>query len=400
MPASSSEHEIVIDGAIDNITVVLDRSSRVPLINQLLDPIEAHLTKEAGLMSDYSALRDRVDASTVSALIFGAVREVQEKLDARKARDDLSEGAPELSSFGEEVRLAFEGNFVEEAMARDDGFEALGDEVRSLAGRPDDIDEQIRAIAQEEGIELEREDIDGNLEGWSELIIEDAVTSADTYSIDDVIADAGGSIRLVYVAQSMPGAGHDDPPISFRKNYSTADGVVPDDQFQAFLDMINLSAWHYVREVARTCDVDLLDPEQSEDAEQWQELVEGHAPDLMRPPAVSPAGAIEIVENSYSWCNPTFVADVPIDVLMKLEKDSEMLIQGGQVGLHDFVNGAGHVMSPEGPLRLPGDLSLWFPENESIDDVYGMTKQAYEAEIKIYEESPQVSLPLAPEPGR
>lgn len=100
---------------------------------------------------------------------------------------------------------------------------------------------------------------------------------------------------------------------------------------------------------------------------------------------------IEVIDNSYSCVVPTVFAKVRLRSLLLRDITQPFSLSVAQVGLHDFVNGAGYFETAKNTVIQPNDFSYTIgkPYRYGVDEVYGFSGHAVCAEII---QMPEVSL--------
>lgn len=107
--------------------------------------------------------------------------------------------------------------------------------------------------------------------------------------------------------------------------------------------------------------------------------------DIDRPMVVDMETLFTILDNASYGGVPCFVARVPIKDILGGQLNGPFKVTGGQIGVHDFINGSGYVDTLAGELII--DPSKGKLTTRSIDDVYGMVGSAYKADIEKVEVS-------------
>jgi hypothetical protein len=135
-----------------------------------------------------------------------------------------------------------------------------------------------------------------------------------------------------------------------------------------------------------------LDLPYSYSRDQWNAMVRklSMGKDVSRPSALTMESLREIVENcSGSADVPCFVMHARIADVLAGKFDGPVLADGGLIGLHDFMNGAGHLLKTDAPVLLDPAAGAWSAKiwGYSVDDVYGMTSQAFKATVEPTEAS-------------
>lgn len=297
----------------------------------------------------------------------------------------------------QQIEEAFEDSRVS---ASDSAYESFGGSF------DDDLSEALVESLQEFEDEygIEKEKILESLCQWDveemaslSEYFRDTVTEAleenDTTSINDFF-DSIGKIPMLYT--TIHDDNMHDSMVECRNNTGDVATIVPDHKFEAFLKMINMPPVVFAKAAKDDYDVDYL--ANSEDKEQWQELLDKSLVELginpKRKPAVTPEMAVELIDNMTSGYGlPTFGVNLTVDQIIDMNKDKHFLFtEGGQIGLHDYINGAGHMETATGPVLLPQDINQWHqadgPETlgyYDFNDCYGMMTSAFNADVKTVE---------------
>lgn len=101
--------------------------------------------------------------------------------------------------------------------------------------------------------------------------------------------------------------------------------------------------------------------------------------DLDKPAVVDMDTLFTILDNATYGGVPCFSARVPVKDILNGALDKPFKVTGGQIGVHDFINGSGYVDTLQGELTI--DPSKGKISTSSIDDVYGMVGSAYNVDI-------------------
>lgn len=117
------------------------------------------------------------------------------------------------------------------------------------------------------------------------------------------------------------------------------------------------------------------------DIAEWNSTVEEviGGKDIDRPTVVDMDTLFTILDNASYGGVACFVARVPIKDILGGQLNGPIKVTGGQIGVHDFINGSGYVDTLRGELII--DPSKGKITTRSIDDVYGMVGSAYRTEI-------------------
>lgn len=135
-----------------------------------------------------------------------------------------------------------------------------------------------------------------------------------------------------------------------------------------------------------TTEASRLDLPYSYSRDQWNAMVRklDMGKDVSRPPALNMERLREVVENCGGNADiPCFVMKARVKDILAGKYDGPVLAEGGLAGLHDFMNGAGHIIRPDGPVLLDPAAGAWSTKiwGYSVDKVYYMTSSAYEAKV-------------------
>lgn len=110
------------------------------------------------------------------------------------------------------------------------------------------------------------------------------------------------------------------------------------------------------------------------------ELESRNVHDIDRPAAVLVEDIFEMIENASYGGVPVYVARYPIADLLNGKLDEPFVAKGGQIGIHDFINGSGHVITLEGEVLINPRAGGYRASN--IDDVYGIVSRYYDNETR------------------
>lgn len=170
--------------------------------------------------------------------------------------------------------------------------------------------------------------------------------------------------------------------------------VVPDEEFEDFLKMINMPAANYVSGIKEHQNFDLLSDECPQ-KDQWETLLEKPVAEMginpKRKSALDIVDVIEVIDNTTGYGTPVVVVNLDVKTLLSMDDKHSMLItDGAQVGIHDFTQGSGHLVDPTGPLLLPANIDNWRCESGEhtwggceINEVYGFCNSAFDARAKL-----------------
>ena len=105
--------------------------------------------------------------------------------------------------------------------------------------------------------------------------------------------------------------------------------------------------------------------------------------DIDRPAAVDMDTLFTILDNASYGGVPCFAARVPIKDILGGQLNGPIKVTGGQIGVHDFINGSGYMDTLSSELII--DPSKGKMTTRSIDNVYSMVGSAYKADIEKVE---------------
>lgn len=275
------------------------------------------------------------------------------------------------------------------------------DSARNQFGSGEDIAESI--ISALEDLELDtgikKDDIIKEISGSDEL--EDVLFMEVVYGCEDSDKSSVenlfkhiGPLEVLYT--TINGRNIEDSMVECNTNYGSAVNVIPNESFKSFLTMLNLPPKAYVEAVKNTHSIDLTSSE-TRHSEDWNKLVKIPLSELginpKRKPALSAESAMDVIDNTNGYGTPTFAVRISAEDLISMASnpDREMLFTGGgQIGIHDFINGSGNLEKPTGPVVLKTDIQHWSqmdgPEKLGrwdFNDIYGYVKSAFNAEVKF-----------------
>jgi hypothetical protein len=184
-----------------------------------------------------------------------------------------------------------------------------------------------------------------------------------------------------------------DSHVEFNGVTSSVDTIIPDITLTKLLDMLRINARDYVSHVHNTMGYDL----QQED--EWIEYLESTSDQNHKTEdaVISMDDLTEIIENCCYSGNPIYFFNTSISDLIKIAEGSfSAIITGGEVGIHNFINGSGHIVTAKGPVVLEGVSSscLFSAESGRYSacmtaykdhgiEIYGMIKSALDANITL-----------------
>lgn len=179
-------------------------------------------------------------------------------------------------------------------------------------------------------------------------------------------------------------------PVEFIEYYAAKHGQdlrfpdigenVSDYHRRQFLE--NAAAWRYACDVFAGADVsDAALPDWLSYGNRAAEMAEviRSCKDVDRPPAVSLETLETILDNATYGGVATWYGRVNVREIMRGEFESSFIADGGQIGVHDFINGSGYLDSVENDVlidmrdgKLVGDGRFKY----NPEEVYGFTHRA------------------------
>lgn len=204
----------------------------------------------------------------------------------------------------------------------------------------------------------------------------------------------------------------------------------PDGNLMRILSFLNIAPSEFVKDVKEAYEIDLTEPQIEEsyseyrikDEEQkahlwrailgveagrndevaslqlngdyeirrWNDTVDAFKDkkDYDRPRVFERDGLITVMANASYGGVGAWVARLPLKDLLDGKFDEPFLARGGQVGIHDYINGSGYIEGPENPVLI--DLSQGAfragrdERKDEVDDVYGFVASALEPKIEEY----------------
>jgi len=158
--------------------------------------------------------------------------------------------------------------------------------------------------------------------------------------------------------------------------------VVPDDPFANWLWQMNISSEEWIEHMAaQGCD--LLDGEEVGGLSWDHFKVDKRLPGQHA--IVELDDVAEILDNCNGYGNPVLAINMNLKALLDVAPGQTIRVKGGQFGLHDYMNGSGHV---EDVLKTHLDIEMnpedWSPDSASrygIDAVYGLIRSATNGDV-------------------
>lgn len=217
-----------------------------------------------------------------------------------------------------------------------------------------------------------------------------AIEENDNSTIDDLFSHFG-NITMVYTPID---SNVEESIVTCNHNTGSAKDIVPDEEFEGFLKMINLPAANYVNGIKEHQDFDLLSDDCPQ-KDQWIALLEKPVSEMgvnpKRKLSLGMNDVIEVIDNTTGYGTPAIVVNLDVDTLLSMDKDQSLLItDGAQIGIHDFNSGSGHFVDPTGPILVTANLDQWRCESGEntwggydINETYGFVNTAFDATTKL-----------------
>ncbi|MFC4236348.1 hypothetical protein ACFOY8_14175 [Thalassospira xianhensis] len=260
-------------------------------------------------------------------------------------------------------------------------------------------------------------DID-NLDVLDEIMQEkfaEALAEADDSSPLDLIRSRD-EVEICYIPEGGKYA-IDDIQTSYTSVCSSSVDVRPDENFARVLAFFGWTAEEFKAAVKEATGDDLAAQPLIEDfedgdqrfadyrfrqatelAEMWKNLETNN----VRPVKLLNYDKLtEVLDNATYGGVPVFACRIKVEQLIKHDWSKDMRITGGgEVGLHDFCNGSGHIVDWAGTEFIlppvPGDWRVTEGNSYGIDGVYGIVHSYHRVDIEAVEPKPDVE-PEVPE---
>ncbi|SOC26440.1 hypothetical protein [Thalassospira xiamenensis] len=249
-------------------------------------------------------------------------------------------------------------------------------------------------------------DID-NLEALDEIMQEkfaEALAEADDSSPLDLIR-SHDEVEICYIPESGKYA-IDDIQTSYNSVCSSSVDILPDENFARALAFFGWTADEFKAAVKEATGDDLAAQPLIEDfedgdqrfvdyrfrqatelAEMWKNLETVN----VRPVKLLNYDKLtEVLDNATYGGVPVFACRIKVEQLINHDWSKDMRITGGgEVGLHDFGNGSGHIVDWLGTELVlppvPGDWRVTEGNSYGIDGVYGIVHSYHRVDIEAVE---------------
>lgn len=286
-----------------------------------------------------------------------------------------------MEAVEEHLDLRYDSGAEEERRVRssmESKFERLDDE----------FDEITLEISNMHGVNIDAEQL---REAFVEAAV-DKLIDEDTSEVKDMISSSN-TITLAYIP------GHADLSIDdyviqgYTEHLGQLERLIPNQSLAAFFSMCNVPKAEWLAYLAGR-EIDVIDPSRSADFKHLPEYLRDRAIENGKKwadftwetdperPRVKIQDVAEILENSWSACLPTFFLRMDLEDFLKLDLARPITMSPGregtvgQFGLHDFINGSGHVLGAfDKPVTLPPDGRWYLSEKGKrygVESVYSM----------------------------
>ncbi|WP_415912999.1 hypothetical protein [Neptuniibacter sp. QD37_11] len=335
--------------------------------------------KSEGYYERYEVGRNGFGGEHVTKVISQSIESAIESL---KNLEGNSDNLSRADLFQRELSYALGDMFEEEEWFPDQSYEAMSWQLKDS-----DIAsffEACEPIFESENIHLDKTDV----EDFIKNLYQEALCDQDETTPLDVLKHAD-KVRMIYMFKPEIGSKYAEDNL-VECNHVTGEStmVIPDDSFVAYLTALNVPVSDYVSAVKTKYNIDLCSEDECDISDQWQKaLADDSKINPHQPQVLSMDSIFETIDNMNGYASPCLIADIDPMRFGDLFEESSLVITGGQIGLHDFLNGSGHVLSPENPIVIKSSLDDWQFDGQvgpyEVDEVYGMVNSAYEAEIKL-----------------
>jgi len=330
-------------------------------------PKAMELLKQLAVKSGYRRFHHDNSSESIAAVIEAA--------QAFFASGDLRDAERRLKS----VARVNEPEELAEDLSLDPDFESLHKEIF----------DQVLARFPSERPNL----ISGAVSASLKRHLADEITKADKSSPIDAMKMAG------IVVCHVPGLAHEGieaTMTSFWDDESSSLTVKPDEKFRRLLMLANISSEEWIEAVERVhgIRIDLADPETSEDwelerAAEWTSF--RLMPDDSQGPVVDPEELVLAVDNCPMGFTPLLAFAADAAELCTRDWSTHLGVKGGILGLHDFVNGSGDLLSTVGQLRInpcPQEMMVAEGFRNDFLHVHGLEWGSFRCEIEDIDRAP------------
>ncbi|MFK5951299.1 MAG: hypothetical protein QM500_21295 [Methylococcales bacterium] len=228
-------------------------------------------------------------------------------------------------------------------------------------------------------------DLDHKLSQRIEEIITDRIDELDTSTPLNIIHDRSYVAMNYILPFNQPGNQNiEDHFIKFNDSPPHLTNVVIDDDFMELLKLLRVSPKNLkslvkenfsYEDVLHFKDIDQFEPGNTE---------------YSLPPVISIIAKnkeddlVSIMENTNGYSTATYAAKINAKDFILRDRDQPMILEDGVVGLHDFVNGSGHMVNIQNPIEIPSNAECWNVDGDmgyGIDAVHGFSDSAWTTEF-------------------
>lgn len=307
------------------------------------------------------------EASFVALLDAAASKEVFERFDRYDASSD--------EDWAREICAIFlrEGTEAAEAYITSTGAQSATDYYDNMMDGKPEMQRLAKAVAKGVRSAFPEDDVDAILDAAKDMLRErmsEALEAADKSKPFDGIAPSTRVIVAFMPGQENEYPGVEDEAIQGAEGSIHPEYVETGRLLGAYLSFVNvpkdelLAAWR-----DRPGTVDPLNPERQPGDSQyaWERKLERAGEwadfewvtDPNRPQLQTPEEILEVMENAGYCSVPVLAFRVPLKAFLTRDWDAPLeLTPGergrvGEIGLHNFVHGAGHTRANRQPITLP-----------------------------------------------
>lgn len=355
----------LFQGTLETVGILYDKRWTMEEARERIAKQVAAFARREGEASGYEAFPSELIDSLAEHKMTG--RAIMDAAERAAAEDALSAAyiplpqrlAMYLGEELEEYKVVHDGAFIEQ--------EAPWEELEMSKAVEAITSFGLAAGAWEEGADCE----DYILEHAREAF-EQGCFDKDTTSLVDLL-------DRDYIMNWTPhhgGSAPEDNMVECDAVSGSAEQVVPDAVFEGWLKDMNISSeeWKLFMFLRG---VDLSGTEVGGEA--WDDF-DFDRPEPDKPNRVSISHVAEIIDNTNGYGTPNLAIRMNLKDLFSLAPGEIVSVTGGQYGLHDYINGSGHIEDVlSEPLQIRFDPKEWRPDGSigyGVDDVYGLTGSA------------------------
>ncbi len=362
--------------------------------------VEINVKAGASLREAVTAV---IDAPEIKAVLQSAVKD--EYFEAYRndgsVNDDWNmRAAKAFIQYGPE---GLEEWIVEES---DDNVDSNLHQAMSDITNKSDISDLVDAAI--DGLKDARRNKASEIRAMFDEVLNDTITdmlrASDTSKPLDLISSRD-DVLLSYVP-GVSGLSTEDITTQAIDSVHGVETVLLDERLIPFFKLINLSKDDFLAYCKEELDLDLTGrlvadgvssyriEDDARRAELWKTA--SWTVDGDRPPLITPAEAIEVLENATYGGVPCLTVKVPLKWFVERDWSQGMTIEpaslmdgkkqrtvAGQIGIHNFVNGSGHTITNEKTVVIPAGERSEFVVSEKtgygFDKTYGFVGWALRA---------------------